>query len=142
EREWRLLRSVRRAIRTDPSRVALTEAYPVLGETIIVKILDLALRIGESMFAVGASAHDATFAITRVAQTYGLHGVQVDVTFNAISVSYHRGEEDWPTTLMRVVRVASPDHAKLQRLQALLVEDRKSTRLNSSHVKISYAVFC
>src|SRR5436309_10763265 len=24
----------------------------------------------------------------------------------------------------------------------LLVEDRKSTRLNSSHVKISYAVFC
>src|SRR5690606_32928986 len=107
EREWRLLRSVRRAIRTDPSRVALTEAYPVLGETVIVKILDLALRIGESMFAVGASAHDATFAITRVAQTYGLHGVQVDVTFNAISVSYHRGEEDWPTTLMRVVRVAS-----------------------------------
>src|SRR5690606_40983323 len=24
----------------------------------------------------------------------------------------------------------------------MLVEDRKSTRLNSSHVKISYAVFC
>src|SRR5690606_40471561 len=24
----------------------------------------------------------------------------------------------------------------------LLIEDRKSTRLNSSHVKISYAVFC
>src|SRR5690606_41915324 len=27
-------------------------------------------------------------------------------------------------------------------LHALLMEDRKSTRLNSSHVKISYAVFC
>src|SRR5690606_39402594 len=27
-------------------------------------------------------------------------------------------------------------------LVLLLVEDRKSTRLNSSHVKISYAVFC
>src|SRR5690606_40950615 len=27
-------------------------------------------------------------------------------------------------------------------LQAALGEDRKSTRLNSSHVKISYAVFC
>src|SRR5690606_41721001 len=26
--------------------------------------------------------------------------------------------------------------------QRLLVQDRKSTRLNSSHVKISYAVFC
>src|SRR5690606_1464082 len=26
--------------------------------------------------------------------------------------------------------------------KAMLVQDRKSTRLNSSHVKISYAVFC
>src|SRR3989442_11132979 len=30
-----------------------------------------------------------------------------------------------------------PDHDLLARL-----EDRKSTRLNSSHVRISYAVFC
>src|SRR5690606_40033708 len=28
------------------------------------------------------------------------------------------------------------------RAQPLAIEDRKSTRLNSSHVKISYAVFC
>src|SRR5699024_11426520 len=26
--------------------------------------------------------------------------------------------------------------------EAVLIEDRKSTRLNSSHVSISYAVFC
>src|SRR5439155_24591097 len=32
------------------------------------------------------------------------------------------------------------DHAALRALY--LVEDRKSTRLNSSHVAISYAVFC
>src|SRR5690606_41465646 len=33
---------------------------------------------------------------------------------------------------------------RIQRLEALEArrEDRKSTRLNSSHVKISYAVFC
>ncbi|MDP3950482.1 threonine/serine exporter ThrE family protein [Microbacterium sp.] len=134
ERQWRLLTSVRRAIRTDPSEVALTEAYPVLGETIVVKILDLALRIGESMFAVGASAHDVTFAITRVAQVYGLTGVQVDVTFNAIGVSYHRGEEDWPTTLLRVVRAASPDHAKLQRLQALLVDITEGMELTEARI--------
>src|SRR5690606_39602258 len=29
-----------------------------------------------------------------------------------------------------------------RRLQAAWPQDRKSTRLNSSHVKISYAVFC
>lgn len=122
ERPRRLLNSVRRAIRTDPDQVALTEAYAVLNETVVVKILDLALRVGESMFATGASAHDVTFAIIRVARVYGLTGVHVDVNFNAISVSYHRGEEDWPTTLIRVVRAASPDHAKLQRLQALVVD--------------------
>jgi len=122
ERQWRLLSTVRRALSTDPSRVALTELQPVLGETVVVKILDLALRLGESMFAVGASAHDVTFAITRVAKVYGLVGVHVEVTYDAISLSYHRSEDDWPTTLMRVVRAASPDHAKLQRLQALFAD--------------------
>src|SRR5690606_13102406 len=35
------------------------------------------------------------------------------------------------------------DHRRLVRIGALAAEgDRKSTRLNSSHVKISYAVFC
>src|SRR5690606_17866721 len=32
--------------------------------------------------------------------------------------------------------------AKLAQLAAIRPQDRKSTRLNSSHVKISYAVFC
>src|SRR5690606_40784022 len=29
-----------------------------------------------------------------------------------------------------------------QRFNVIIIRDRKSTRLNSSHVKISYAVFC
>src|SRR5690606_40056942 len=32
--------------------------------------------------------------------------------------------------------------ARVRDISEVLVEDRKSTRLNSSHVKISYAVFC
>src|SRR5690554_6989407 len=35
-----------------------------------------------------------------------------------------------------------PDWAWLQALDWLFWLDRKSTRLNSSHVRISYAVFC
>ncbi|WP_300268885.1 threonine/serine exporter family protein, partial [Microbacterium sp.] len=134
EQRRRLIDSVRRAIRTDPSEVALTEAYPVLNETVVVKILDLALRIGESMFTVGASAHDVTFAIVRVTQIYGLSGVHVDVTYNSVGVSYHRGEEDWPTTLLRVVKAASPDHAKLQRLQALLVDIQDGMGLDEARL--------
>src|SRR2546430_13430060 len=52
------------------------------------------------------------------------------------------------TTLFRsephpVRQVISPDTARtLTRLLVNVVEDRKSTRLNSSHSQISYAVFC
>src|SRR3712207_7279989 len=66
--------------------------------------LGLALRIGASMLAVGASAADVTATVLRVAAAYGLANCQVDVTFTSL--------------------------------------DRKSTRLNSSHANISYAVFC
>src|SRR5690606_40273372 len=40
-----------------------------------------------------------------------------------------------------VVGEVAPD-VELDRRRSVVGEDRKSTRLNSSHVKISYAVFC
>src|SRR5256885_13237106 len=41
------------------------------------------------------------------------------------------------------VEVGLPDgHSDFARTAPALVEDRKSTRLNSSHLVISYAVFC
>src|SRR5258705_6421167 len=56
------------------------------------------------------------------------------------------------TTLFRSVVVAAAEDLAdegvglgvggLQRLQARGAQDRKSTRLNSSHLGISYAVFC
>src|SRR5690349_22886781 len=45
-----------------------------------------------------------------------------------------------PPTQGRAGRGARPDsHRRVRRRSAI---DRKSTRLNSSHVEISYAVFC
>src|SRR2546428_4851903 len=38
--------------------------------------------------------------------------------------------------------LASPRHRRLEYLHEVLALDRKSTRLNSSHDQISYAVFC
>src|SRR5690606_41432712 len=50
------------------------------------------------------------------------------------------GTERLATALLQQKTVsAEPDLQSLQRFNEL---DRKSTRLNSSHVKISYAVFC
>src|SRR3712207_7653882 len=37
---------------------------------------------------------------------------------------------------------AAPRHGQLASLSGAVGEDRKSTRLNSSHANISYAVFC
>src|SRR5690606_41560081 len=46
-----------------------------------------------------------------------------------------------PRTTARAAAGTGPGRASRART-AELSEDRKSTRLNSSHVKISYAVFC
>ncbi|HEV6955642.1 MAG TPA: threonine/serine exporter family protein [Promicromonospora sp.] len=117
-----LYSTVRRVLRTDPADAPDTEVQPAVDDAMVLRALDLAMRVGEQMFAVGASAHEVTLAVTRVAEAYGLHGVHVDVTYTSIALSYQRSGEGWPHTLLRVVRVAAPDHTKLQRLQALLVD--------------------
>src|SRR3712207_7435076 len=43
---------------------------------------------------------------------------------------------------VRAELVVERDEARLRRLHLELAQDRKSTRLNSSHANISYAVFC
>src|SRR5690606_40022833 len=50
----------------------------------------------------------------------------------------HPGLDPVAATVVRIEDVAPLAHGH----QALAGQDRKSTRLNSSHVKISYAVFC
>src|SRR5690349_24255405 len=51
-----------------------------------------------------------------------------------------------PKRYARILRLnavlASAVDAERARITQLALEDRKSTRLNSSHVEISYAVFC
>src|SRR3712207_6948234 len=44
--------------------------------------------------------------------------------------------------ITRVLAHAALHHAGLRSDKSLSMEDRKSTRLNSSHANISYAVFC
>src|SRR3712207_7166119 len=47
--------------------------------------------------------------------------------------------EPWNYPFYQVVRVAGPN---LVLGNNVILKDRKSTRLNSSHANISYAVFC
>src|SRR5699024_11826213 len=69
-----------------------------------------------------------------------------DIFFNdeeEIAVLAAREEIDEPK--LRPLKEALPDGYDYTKIKAVLVKnelDRKSTRLNSSHVSISYAVFC
>jgi uncharacterized membrane protein YjjP (DUF1212 family) len=80
--------------------------------------LGLALRIGESMLAVGASAADVTAMVLRVAAAYGLTTCQVDVTFTSLTVSLDRDDAP-PLTLMRIVRMRGMDYTRLQGITEL-----------------------
>src|SRR2546426_8349652 len=50
-------------------------------------------------------------------------------------------QDNWPFIQLAVGAVV-PDTLRLKRAACALAPDRKSTRLNSSHLVISYAVFC
>src|SRR3712207_8146260 len=55
--------------------------------------------------------------------------------------------EAWPVLALRLrveqqVRPGANGERLRERLQPRVLGDRKSTRLNSSHANISYAVFC
>src|SRR5690606_41192839 len=47
-----------------------------------------------------------------------------------------------PSTVVNNDILTSKTYTQPVLVQNIIIEDRKSTRLNSSHVKISYAVFC
>jgi uncharacterized membrane protein YjjP (DUF1212 family) len=105
------------ALRSQPSRVDPATAHAVLG---------LALRIGESMMAVGASAADTDAMVLRVAASYGLVACQVDITHTSLTVSYDPND-DLPITLMRIVRPRGLDYTRLQGITDLaraVVADR------------------
>ncbi|RYV52947.1 threonine/serine ThrE exporter family protein [Pengzhenrongella frigida] len=90
-----------------------------LDEAVVQGALELALRLGEAMLALGASAADVTAAIHRTARAFGLLGCQADVTFTSITISYDRGPGTFPITLMRVARISGLDYGRLGRVMQL-----------------------
>ena len=123
------------AVRNDPSARPATEALRSIDEVHARKVIDLAMRVAEALIAVGASSNDATLSAARVAAANGVTPVHVDITYNSIALSYQRSEEDWPYTLVRVVRAPVPDHAKLQHLQKLVAEVETGMPLDEARTR-------
>ncbi|GGD27592.1 membrane protein [Microbacterium faecale] len=119
-RHRRVLGGLKRVLWNDPARRNMTEQLPIIDDRLAQRIIDLAMRVAEVMLSIGASAKEVTLAALRITNAYGLKSVHVNVTFNSVILSDHRAGSGDPITLMRVVRSAAPDHAKLQRLQGLV----------------------
>ncbi len=134
-RRRRILSSLQSLVRTPEVTSPHTEMIPVIDDAFAVRVLDLAIRIGEAMLAAGAPASEVTLTIVRVAGMFGLDPVHVDVSYNSITVAHHRSGADRPITLMRVVRTQAPDHARLQRLQALVAEIRSGMPIDAARTQ-------
>ena len=113
----------------------MTEAMLTIDEIYARKVIDLSMRIGEALIAVGASANEVALSTTRVAGALGVRPVHVDITYNSIGVSYHRDETELPFTLLRVVRAPVPDHSKLQQLQALVADIQSGLDLDEARTR-------
>jgi len=100
-------------------------------------VIDLAMRVGETLLSTGASASDVVATVLRLTDAYGLRSVHVDVTFTSISVSYHRGPDADPMTVMRGIKVRSTDLTRLERLQTL-VRDIAQERVEIDEARIRF----
>src|SRR5690606_41379198 len=98
-----------------------------------------AAQIGEALFPALLVEGDG-LALGQVLDQLDLVGVA------ELAVARQRLVARQGVLLQRQVGLDELAHARLDLLEVVGVEgarqDRKSTRLNSSHVKISYAVFC
>src|SRR5664279_3246161 len=100
-------------------------------------VIDLAMRVGETLLSTGASASDVVATVLRLTDAYDLRSVHVDVTFTSISVSYHRGPDADPMTVMRGIKVRSTDLTRLERLQRL-VRDIADEKVEIDEARIRF----
>ena len=106
-------------------RDTLLPAVPgpqVADDTLVLRVLDLALRIGEVQLATGAGAAVAHDTMLSIARTYGLPTCDVDIAFSTITMCCHRGNEAGPVTTMRNVRYRTQDYTRLADVDAIISE--------------------
>lgn len=122
---------LRRAIDAPTMRDTLLPAVTgpqVADDTTVLRVLDLALRLGEVQLATGAGAAVAHDTMLAVAGAYGLPVCDVDIAFSTITMCCHRGVEAGPVTTMRNVRYRTQDYTRLATVDEILkdIVDRET----------------
>src|SRR5690554_6266406 len=114
-----------------PQSISLEKALenlPPLAPALIEGIL----RKGHKMLISGSSKAGKSFLLMQLAIALAKGREWLGFKCKKSSVLYVNLEIDSASCINRFVEI----------YKRLGIEDRKSTRLNSSHVRISYAVFC
>lgn len=103
----------------------------VADDTLVLRVLDLALRIGEVQIATGAGAAVAHDTMLAIASAYGLPACDVDIAFSTITMCCHRGNEAGPVTTMRNVRYRTQDYTRLTEVDEIItaIVDREDPML-------------
>ncbi|UUT36374.1 threonine/serine exporter family protein [Microbacterium elymi] len=128
-------------------RVSIPWSDDALSQRHARAVIDLCLRAGETMLATGATTADVVATVLRISATYGLRNVHVDIAFTSITISVHRGLDENPISIMRVVKVRTTDYTRLQAVYRLIdeavtsggaidvdeVRERLGTILNQPH---------
>ena len=122
-RQFPVTPDLRRAIDAPTMRDTLLPAVPgpqVADDSTVLRVLDLALRIGEVQLATGAGAAVAHDTMLAIASAYGLPVCDVDIAFSTITMCCHRGNEAGPVTTMRNVRYRTQDYTRLTEVDEII----------------------
>lgn len=130
-RQFPVNADLRRAIDAPTMRDTLLPAITgpeVADDSLVLRVLDLALRVGEVQLATGAGAAVAHDTMLAIARSYGLPVCDVDIAFSTITMCCHRGVEAGPVTTMRNVRYRTQDYTRLSMVDDIIVAivDRES----------------
>src|SRR5690606_41275546 len=102
---------------------------------------DAATSAPDSFSTIGKPNSLIAFIITFAPSTEGSPLYSL-IAFLTLSTKFFLSSSERPDTYLLKRCKVDPNARWTAALNLMLAGDRKSTRLNSSHVKISYAVFC
>lgn len=115
-------RRLRDAVVPPPVQPAPPEDNEFAEETRqALRVLDLATDVSDLLLSSGASANDVTTTALRITRAYGLRGVNCDVTYTSITLSWQPRNRE-PMSTLRVVRARVTDFTRVQRVMQLVEE--------------------
>jgi uncharacterized membrane protein YjjP (DUF1212 family) len=146
----RFIRWLRNALRLEtrdllrggpPTAELLQPVGHVPSDARVLQVLDVCMRVGEVLLSSGEPAGETSETMIRLAAAWGLPTVDVDITFNSITMCCHRGPVATPVTSMRIVRYRGQDLTRLSQVTRIVDQVvRGGMRVETAHTALAEAV--